>query len=56
MVGRQRTYGLLPCLDEELTDAKHGGEEDSMIQHPLDVRMEGDGGAPKRPEIKIDPH
>jgi hypothetical protein len=40
------------CLDEKLADAKHGREEDSMVQHPLDVGEEGDGWAPKRPDVK----
>ncbi len=38
-----------PFLDKELADTKHGREEDSMIQHPLDVRVEGHGRPTKRP-------
>jgi len=40
---------VVPGLDDELPDAKHGGEEDSMIQHPLDVRVEGHWRPTKRP-------
>ena len=41
---------LLPRLDEKLTNAEHGGEEDSMVQHPLDVGVEGDWRTPKSPD------
>ena len=45
-----------PLLVDELPDAEHGGEEDPVAFHPVEIHVEGDGGAAERPEVVMRVH
>ena len=47
------SYALCVALLDKLANAKHGGEEDAVLGHPLQVLVEGHAGSAKGPEVVV---